>query len=155
MADMNPWAYLGGQAMSAIGAGMQNQNLVLSKWDIVNPQQQKMWNAMSRQLMSGSGDYGFGSAFKQGKSQLQDYMANRGVSQDSGVGLAAMGNVANGASQVDAQNRTQRWMQLMGTPLQTAQSTYQPDNGGTNWKKYLPAGIGGLAGAYVGKKLWG
>jgi len=154
---MNPLAiaYLGGQAMDMIGAGMQNNNPVLSKWDIVNPQQQKMWNAMSRQLMSGSGDYGFGSAFKQGKSQLQDYMANRGVSQDSGVGLAAMGNVANGASQVDAQNRTQRWMQLMGTPLQTAQSTYQPDNEGINWKKYLPAGIGGLGGASLGKKLWG
>ena len=117
--------YGGGKLMDMIGSGMQNNNPVMSKWDIVNPQQQKMWNAMSQQLMSGAGDYGFGSAFKQGKSQLQDYMANRGVSQDSGVGLKAMGNVATGASQVDAQNRTQRWMQLMGTPLQTAQSTYR------------------------------
>ena len=125
MADMNPWAYLGGQAMSALGAGMQNNDPILSRWDIVNPQQQKMWNAMSGQLMSGRGDFGFGSAFKQGKSQLQQYMANRGVSPNSGVGLAAMGNVATGASDVDAQNRTQRWMQLMGTPLQTAQSTYR------------------------------
>jgi hypothetical protein len=111
-----------GSGIGALGAAFGGQDSQqLGNLHLVNPAQQALYNAMTKQMLSGSGDYGFGQAFKQGKSQLQDYMASRGVSPQSGVGLQAMGGLAANAAAQDAAGRRQSLFQLMGTPLQTAQ----------------------------------
>jgi len=109
--------------IGALGAGLSGggdkarQNLHL-----VNPAQQALYNQMAGQLLNGSGDYGFGTAFKQGKSQLQDFMAQRGISPDSGIYGQQMGNMTANALAQDAAGRRNTLFQLMSQPLQTAQT---------------------------------
>jgi hypothetical protein len=109
--------------LGALGQGlMGQQDQALGNLHLVNPAQQALYNTMTDRLLSGSGDFGTGQAIKQGKSQLQDFMAQRGISPDSGIYGQQMGNmVANAASQ-GAANRRNTMLQLMGTPLQTAQT---------------------------------
>jgi hypothetical protein len=110
--------------VSALGQGLfgGGQKPATGNLHLVNPAQQGLYNMMAKQLMTGSGDFGFGTAFKQGKSQLQDLMAQRGIAPDSGVALQAMGNMGAQAVNQDAANRRNTWFQLMNQPLQTATS---------------------------------
>jgi len=108
--------------IEAIGQGLMGQegDKQRSNLHLVNPMQMGLYNTMYKKLMGGGGDFGFGSAYKQGKNQVQQMMAQRGISPQSGVNLAAMGNMTANAVGQDAQNRRNTWFQLMGQPLQTA-----------------------------------
>jgi len=118
------WADAAAVGANAIGGALSKPNdQALSNLHLVNPAQQALYNSMAGKLMGGGGDFGFGTAFKQGKSQLQDMMAQRGISSDSGIGMQQMGNMTAGALGQDAANRRDTWFQLMGVPLQTAQTS--------------------------------
>ena len=114
---------LTGGLASGIGAGLTGQqDPALGNLHLVNPAQQALYNTMAKRLLGGGGDFGFGSAYKQGKGQVQQMMAQRGISPQSGVSLATMGGMTADAVGQDAANRRNTWFQLMGTPLQTAQT---------------------------------
>jgi len=134
---------------------------------LVNSAQQNMWNQMAQGLMNGQGDFGFGSNYKQGKSQVQDFMASRGVKMDPGSGAyaGAMGNMTGQALGMDAQARNNYALQLLGTPLQIAQGgggnfipgspSYGQDAGATQrgaerfrTSGYVPHGVGDTGGGY-------
>ena len=107
---------------------------------LVNQGAQSMWNQMARGLQTGQGDFGFGSNYKQGKSQVQDFMASRGVKMDpsSGAYAGMMGNMTGEALGMDADRRDKYAMQLMGTPMQTMTTTganFLPNSPsrGSNW----------------------
>ena len=107
---------------------------------LVNQGQQAMWNQMAKGLMEGQGDFGFGSNYKKGKSQVQDFMASRGIKMDPGSGAyaGAMGEMTGQALGMDAQARNNYALQLLGTPMQVAQGsganfmTNSPSRG-ANW----------------------
>lgn len=114
----------------AAGAGVNAvSNLVGGKDEfrpanlhLVNGAQMAGYQDLMRKLLAGDGDHGFGTAVKQGKTQIQQMLADLGVSANSGYGAAAMGDmVANAASQ-DSANRVQTMLELIRTPLQTAQT---------------------------------
>ena len=124
--DMSTGAgMLFGGGLNAIGSGLSGGggDKVRQNLHLVNPAQQALYNQMTKQVLSGSGDYGFGTAFKQGKSQLQDFMAQRGISPDSGIYGQQMGNMTANAVAQDAAGRRNTLFQLMSQPLQTAQVT--------------------------------
>ena len=116
-------AYLGAAGVNAFGAGITpDPKQPQGNLHLVNPAQQALYNTMAKRLLGGGGDFGFGSAYKQGKGQVQQMMAQRGISPQSGVSLATMGDMTADAVGQDAANRRNTWFQLMGTPLQTAQT---------------------------------
>ena len=58
-------AYLASKGVEAVGAGlMGNDEQALGNLHLMNPAQRAMWNMMAKQYLSGSGDFGFGSAYK-------------------------------------------------------------------------------------------
>jgi hypothetical protein len=121
-----PWDLAVG-GLNFLGGGLMGgeKDPALGNLHLVNPAQQMLYNQMVRGVASGQGEFGFGSNIKQGKSQLQDFMASRGVkmSPESGAYAGAMGNMIGQASAGDAQNRRQFALNLLGTPLQVAQSS--------------------------------
>jgi hypothetical protein len=116
--------YAIGQGVNAIGQGLFGGGDAPAKANLhlVNPAQQALYNRMAGGLLNGSGDFGFGQAAKSGTSQLQDMMAQRGISPDSGIAMQAQGNMMANAMGQDAANRRDTWFRLMGQPLQTAQT---------------------------------
>ena len=115
--------YMIGAGANTLGQGLMGQpDQPLGNLHLVNPAQQALYNTMAQRLLGGGGDFGFGSAYKQGKGQVQQMMAQRGISPQSGVAMSAMGNMTADAVGQDAANRRNTWFQLMGTPLQTAQT---------------------------------
>ena len=79
----------------------------------VNPYQQALAHQTQLAALKGNlGDTGYGTAVKQGKSQLQNFLARQGIAQGSGVGIAGMGNMLANASSQDAQNRHNRLMDI-------------------------------------------
>ena len=118
--------YAASTAVNALGnalTGGQEQP-AQGNLHLVNPAQQALYNAMARGAMGGQGDFGFGSAIKQGKSQVQDFLSSRGVQLDpnSGDYGGAMGQMIGAASQGADQNRRQFAMGLLNSPLQIAQT---------------------------------
>ena len=97
MAVLPAALYGAGAVASAIGSDQPEPG----KLSVVNPFQRNLMQKMQYDALQGNyGDMGFGRAAKQGMGQLQQFMADRVVSPQSGVGLAAAGNVmANAASQ--------------------------------------------------------
>jgi hypothetical protein len=89
---------------------------------LVNPAQQYLYNQMLAGLKGGGGDFGFGTSVKQGGSQLAQMMASRGISPQSGAYAGAYGNMVGQAAGQDQDARRQYMMQLLGMPLQTAQT---------------------------------
>lgn len=89
---------------------------------LVNPGQQALWNLFAQRAASGAGDFGFGSAAKQAKGQVQNFLADRGVDMNSGFAAGAMGDAYAGAAAQDQQNRNQFNLSLLNTPLQVAQT---------------------------------
>ena len=122
----NPWIIGGGMVLDAYGAatGGGDEQQAQGNLHLVNPVQQALYNQAAQGFMRGDGDFGFGSNYKQGKSQVQDFMASRGVRMDpsSGAYAGAMGNMTGQAQGMDNDARRQFALQLMGTPLQIAQT---------------------------------
>lgn len=113
-----------GGALNFLGAGLfgGQPDPVMANLHLVNPGQQALWNQMAKRVATGAGDFGFGQGAKTAKGQVQQFMADRGVSMDSGYAGAAMGDAFANAAAQDEANRTQVGLSLLGTPLQTAQT---------------------------------
>jgi hypothetical protein len=109
-----------GGALSGGGGGQEQipQNLHL-----VNPGQQALWNMFAQRAKSGAGEFGFGQAAKQGKSQVQNFLADRGVDMGSGFAAGAMGDAFANAGAQDSANRNQFNLSLLNTPLDVAQAS--------------------------------
>jgi hypothetical protein len=74
--------------------------------------------------MGGGMDTGFGANIKQGTSQLQQMMAQRGIKVGSGGAYTgAYGNMVGTAAANDANERYKRIYQMLGQPIQTATVT--------------------------------
>lgn len=119
-------AYVASAAVNAIGQAFGGgDEQARSNLHMVNPAQAALYNSSVRSLLGGGGDFGYGSNIKQGKSQLQDFMASRGVklSPQSGAYGAAYGNMVGQAQGMDQNARRQYALGLLGTPLQIAQTT--------------------------------
>lgn len=102
-----------GAGLNALFGGGQQEQRPMGVPYVTNPYQQALQHQMQKRALQGNvGDSGFGSFVKQGKSQLQNFLAQQGISQDSGVGIAGMGNMIANASAQDAQNRHTRMMDL-------------------------------------------
>jgi len=90
-------------------------NLVVS-----NPMQWNLYKMLKDAYTSGSGDYGLGSNIKAGMSNLQQMMADRGISPESGVYNSALSNMIAQATEADAASRRDYGLNLLRTPVQTA-----------------------------------
>jgi hypothetical protein len=90
---------------------------------ITNRRQSRMWEYMAKMLGQRAGDFGGGQAFKSGMGNLEQIMAQRGISPQSGAYAGAVGNVAGQAGVADQQNYQNAMFRLLGTPLQTHQSS--------------------------------
>ena len=109
------------------------QDPVLGNAHLANQGQADLWNSMFRGRQSGAGDFGFGSNFKLGKSQVQNFIASRGGKLDpsSGAYAGAMGNMTGQALGMDAQARNDYTMNLLRSPMQMFQTTganFMPDS---------------------------
>ena len=120
----NPWL-IGGSILANTlgglfgGGGGEGQAANLH---LVNPGQQALYNLLAQRAVSGAGDFGFGSAAKQAKGQVQQFLADRGVDMNSGFAAGAMGDAFANAAAQDQQNRNQFNLGLLATPLQVAQT---------------------------------
>lgn len=118
--------YLAGGLASGIGSAFGDQpEEAKGNLHLVNPAQMALYNAAARGLLQGAGDFGYGSNIKQGKSQLQDFMASRGVkmSPQSGAYGAAYGSMVGNALGMDAQARQNYGLGLLNSGLQVAHAT--------------------------------
>lgn len=118
----NPWltaALLGGSMLSAYNqpdpAEQLPGNLVMT-----DPRQWQLYGDMVNAYQSGSGDYGYGSMMRSGESQLAQALADRGISQDSGVYTSALTDLIAQAQAADAANRYQYGVSLLNSPPSTA-----------------------------------
>ncbi len=120
-------ATLIGSGLNAVGSlvgGGGGQSTPMSDLHLVNPQQQMLYQKMLQGLMGGGGDFGYGSNIKQGTSQLQNMMAQRGVKVGTGGAYSgAYGNMVGNALGQDANARRTYAMQLLQSPLQIASAT--------------------------------
>lgn len=116
------WGLPAAAAVQAVGAGLSGggQDQMAGNLHLVNPAQQALYNMMTKKLLNGSGDFGFGQAVKSGKKTLQGMMANNGISPQSGVYNSSLADMTATAANQDAGNRRNTMLSLMGTPLQTA-----------------------------------
>ena len=115
------------------GGGNQNDPKDAGDVHLANAGQLELYNMMLRQVMSGSGDFGAGRGIKQGKSQLSQLMADRGINPGGGAGIGAMADMIGTASAEANQNRLGHAMTLMHTPLQTVHTA------GSNWMSSSPS----------------
>lgn len=96
----------------------------MSDLHLVDPLMQQKRAQLINQLMGGGGDTGFGANVKQGTSQLQQMMAQRGIKVGSGGAYTgAYGNMLGTAMSNDANERYNRIYQMLGMPLQIASAT--------------------------------
>ena len=114
---------VGAQVLGGLFGGQQDPTL--GNAHLANQGQADLWNSMARGLMGGAGDFGFGSNFKLGKSQVQNFMGSRGIKMDpsSGAYAGAMGNMTGQALGMDAGARRDYAMNLLRSPLQMFQTT--------------------------------
>jgi hypothetical protein len=121
----NPWLIGAGIAADVAGSiwgGEDEQQQMPPNLHLVNPGQQALWNMFAQRAKSGAGEFGFGQAAKQGKSQVQNFLADRGVDMGSGFAAGAMGDAFANAAAQDSANRNQFNLSLLNTPLQVAQT---------------------------------
>ena len=122
-----PWmqaASIGTDVAGKIWGDDGKQEQQPSNLHLVNSQQKMLYDQMLRGLMGGGGDFGYGSNIKQGTSQLQNMMAQRGVKIGTGGAYSgAYGSMVGNALGQDADARRQYAMQLLQTPLQIASAT--------------------------------
>ena len=119
-----PWVSTGLNFLGGLLGG-PDQKQVVQNTDLhlVNPIQQTLWNMLAGRAMSGGGEFGYGQSAKQAKGQVQQFLADRGVDMGSGFAASAMGDAFSNAAAQDQANRNAFNLQLLGTPLQTAQIT--------------------------------
>lgn len=111
-------ALIGGSLLTNMSQPDQSQlpgNLVAT-----SPTQFKMYDQLVQNFLSGGGDYGYGSTMKSGNSQLQQFMADRGISADSGVYQSAMADLIAQSAATDASNRYNYGLNLLNSPPATA-----------------------------------
>jgi hypothetical protein len=161
---MNPWLIGGSMVADTLGGlfGGSPDPAMPTNLHLVNPQQQALYNQMFAGLRGGGGDFGYGTNVKQGSSQLAQMMASRGISPQGGAAAGAYGAMVGGAASADQDARRNYMMQLLGTPLQTAQvnganfvpgsvsAGYGPGDQSAEFdlyrgQGYVPAGVGGQA----------
>ena len=111
-------ANVAGAGMFSGGPEQKQGNLHLA-----NPAQLALYNALAQRSLSGAGDFGYGQAAKQGKGQVQQFLADHGIDQNSGIGMGMQANAFGQASALDAQNRRSFDLSLLGTPLQVLHAT--------------------------------
>ena len=103
--DPSTVALLVNTAGNAVAAGSSGGEQGTGKTSVVNPYQRNLQQMMQYQAMQGNyGDMGFGRAAKHGTGQLQQMMADRGISPQSGVATAGMGQVMADAASTDTAN---------------------------------------------------
>ena len=124
-------------ASGALGAATSGQGQQDPKnagdLHLANIGQQNLWNMMQQRAMSGSGDFGFGANVKQGKSQLQQMMGDRGISPQGGAGMNALSQMIGTASAADAQGRNDYAMNVLRSPMQVVSTE------GSNWLPNSPS----------------
>ena len=151
-----PFPYLEAAAVGAntLGSalGLNQQDPVLGNLHLVNPAQQALYGNMAQGLLRGGGDFGLGSGFKQGSSQLAQMMAARGISPQSGAAAGAYGNMVGNAMSNDVQARRQYALSLLGSPLQTATVSGANMVPGSPSQGYSPGAQEGSLNAY---NAWG
>lgn len=146
-----PWVSTGLNFLSGLfGGGDQKQVVQNTDLHLVNPIQQTLWNMLANRSLSGGGEFGYGQAAKQAKGQVQQFLADRGVDMGSGFAASAMGDAYSNAAAQDQANRNSFNLQLLGTPLQTAQATganYIPGSPSyTAFQPYQQNAPGGFGG---------
>ena len=126
-----------GMALQGLGGlfGGNNQPDPKDAGDLhlVNQGQQDLWNRMQQQYMGGAGDFGMGQNIKAGKSQLSQMMAGRGINPGGGAGMGMFGNMVGTAGAQANQSRLNFGMNLLRSPMQTAQTA------GSNWLPNSPS----------------
>lgn len=115
--EFNPYSAgisaLGSAAGAALGGGQEPQPHAMTH--IINPWQQALMHQMQTRALQGNlGEMGFGQAVKQGKSTMQNMMAQSGIRPDSGVYQSALGSMLANATSQDAANRQNLMMQIAG-----------------------------------------
>jgi hypothetical protein len=123
----NPYLAGAGIAADVIGSivgGGGGQEQPLSDLHLVDPLMQQKRAQMIQALMGGGMDTGFGANIKQGTSQLQQMMAQRGIKVGSGGAYTGgLGNMVGTALSNDANERYSRIYQMLGMPIQIASAT--------------------------------
>ena len=137
---------LGNTLGGAYGGGQQ---AAAGKGHIINPYQMKLIQGLQLQAAQGGGDFGFGSLARQGTSQLQQAMADRGISVANGGGMygGALANALMQASAGDVQNRRDYTMgvaQLSPAVMNT--TGWDPDQ--KRWGKNYQSDMNQIMGAY-------
>lgn len=107
----------------AIFGGQDTPEQLPQNLHMVNPGQKALWDMFAARAMNGSGEFGFGQAAKQGKGQVQQFLADRGVDMGSGFAAGAMGDTFANAGAYDSANRNQFNLSLLQTPFQVAQAS--------------------------------
>jgi hypothetical protein len=115
---------LGSAALNTVGGLLTPKpQTVLSDLHLMSSAQQALYNQMVQQAMNGSGEWGYGAAAKQGTGQVNQFLADRGISADSGIGYGMQANAFGAASQADQEARRQQMLGLLGSPLQVASAS--------------------------------
>ena len=134
-----PWL---GPAIGALGsmatAGLSGGERDAGPLSIVNPMQQALIQKMQFDAARGGGDFGFGGAARQATGQVQQYMADRGVSPESGVYGGALSSAIANAASGDLQNRRSYMLGTAGLSPAVAQGEWNWDlgpTGGTGQRK--------------------
>jgi hypothetical protein len=116
----------GSMALGGLGAlfGGGGEEQLPGNLHMVDPAAVAYRNRILASLMGGGMDTGFGANIKQGTSQLQQMMAQRGIKVGSGGAYTgAYGNMVGTAASNDANERYKRIYQMLGQPIQTATVT--------------------------------
>ena len=140
-------ALIGSALIGAAGSAMQPgpEKQASGNLHLVNPQQQALYQKMYAGLQGGGGDFGYGTNVRQGTSQLQNMMAQRGIKVGTGGAYSgAYGNMVGAAASADQEARRNYAMQLLGQQLQTANVTGanlipgSPSNSQDRFASYMP-----------------
>lgn len=132
----NPYADVASTAFDVAGSiwgGPQYDPKDAGDVHLANAGQQSLYNALLGRVMGGAGDFGAGANIKQGKSQLAQFMNDRGINPQSGAGIAGMADMIGTAEAGANQNRLGYAMNLLRSPLQTVQTA------GSNWLPESPS----------------
>ena len=119
----------GGDIVNAGFSGQDSQDpgKLHSRW--ADPYQGALFQQQMQRGLSGAGDFGMGAATKQGTSQLQQMMADRGIAPGSGVATAATGSMLANAAAQDVGNRRNWNMALLN-------ATPKKETSGHGWDEF-------------------
>ena len=120
--------YIGAAGLNAIsgvwGGGNQEPDpQTAGDMHLVNSGQLELYNVMLKKVMAGSGDFGMGQNVKAGKSQLSQFMADRGIAPDSGTGAGMYANMVGTAGATANSDRLGYAMNLLRSPLQVGHTS--------------------------------